>query len=141
MSTVIFIWEMLIHSNLCNFFTDKRRGEFHSPPQERNRFISCKFYYELLIYFWGILIYTYIWWTSYVIATESGILCTPGVLSSSRYERFSSDQGKTSSQYQNSTINSRRSNYETTVIEPKRLFGIDDVNSGEGILFGRTLNL
>ncbi|WZZ88991.1 hypothetical protein YC2023_117570 [Brassica napus] len=69
--------------------------------------------------------------------TESGILCTPGVLSSSRYERFSSDQGKTSSQYQNSTINSRRSNYETTVIEPKRLFGIDDVNSGEDVVEGQ----
>ncbi|CAN7030694.1 unnamed protein product, partial [Brassica oleracea var. botrytis] len=90
--------------------TNKRRGEFHSPPQERNRFIS---------------------------STESGILCTPGVLSSSRYERFSSDQGKTSSQYQNSTINSRRSNYETTVIEPKRLFGIDDVNSGEDVVEGQ----
>lgn len=73
------------------------------------------------------------------IAKEFGILGTPEVLSSSRTEHLSSDKGKTNSQYQNTAINASRSNYDPTVIEPRRLFATHGINSLEGNLFGRSL--
>lgn len=54
-------------------------------------------------------------------------LGTQGVRSSSRNEVTNS------SHYQNAKMYSRISNYDSTVIDPKRLFGDDDINLGKGI--------